>query len=43
MPCSFDPKTIGIEVDWKGLKKILTCRGLDPPPSLWISTKRTEP
>ena len=35
-PCSFDPKTIGIEVDWKGLKRILTCRGFDPPQSLWI-------
>jgi hypothetical protein len=29
-PCSFDPKTIGIEVDWKRLKRILTCRGFDP-------------
>jgi hypothetical protein len=29
--CSFDPKTIGIEVDWNGLKRILTCRGFDPP------------
>jgi hypothetical protein len=26
-PCSFDLKTIGIEGDWKGLERILTCRG----------------
>jgi hypothetical protein len=42
-PCSFNPKTIGIEGDWKGLKRILTCRGFNPPQSLWIGTKRTWP
>jgi hypothetical protein len=42
-PCSFDPKTIGIEEDWKELEKILTCRGFNPPQSLWINTKRTGP
>jgi hypothetical protein len=31
MLCSFDPKTIGIEGDWKGLERILTCRGFNPP------------
>jgi hypothetical protein len=42
-PCSFDPKTIGIEGDWKRLERILTCRGFNPPQSLWIDTKRTGP
>jgi hypothetical protein len=42
-PCSFDPKTIGIEGDWKGLERILTCRRFNPPQSLWINTKRTGP
>jgi hypothetical protein len=42
-PCSFNPKTIGIEGDWKGLERILTCRGFNPPQSLWIDTKRTWP
>jgi hypothetical protein len=28
--CSFDPKTIWIEGDWKELERILTCRGFNP-------------
>jgi hypothetical protein len=32
--CLFDPKTIGIEGDWKELERILTCRRFNPPQSL---------
>jgi hypothetical protein len=42
-PCSFDPKTIEIEGDWKGLERILFYRRFNPPQSLWIGTKRTGP
>ena len=35
-PCSFCPQTMGIGLDWRGFRRILTGRGLNPPPlPLW--------
>jgi hypothetical protein len=42
-PCSFYPQTMGIEGDWKGLRRILTYRGFVPPQSSWFDKKRTGP
>ena len=42
-PCSFHPQTMGIEGDWKGLRRILTYRGFVPPQSPWFDKKRTGP